>query len=282
MPNGVIRGIVNAVTGLKGTKGEEETPQASHTDTHAMEACPQPEQKELALDKVTQRSLERALGAVRTILHCADHEITSRTFILDRIRDFGIPYNEWPEMWQFMHWRNLSQFGLMQIPTEFADYLMTLVRLRTIKTAIEIGVRHGASSYLTCAVLQRLNPDVEYHMVDIEDHSLGFELFNDQLNLVKHMPATSNDFEGREFDLVFIDGDHSYGGVHRDYLCLGRHARQVVSFHDIHGHEFDHLSGGSVRFWSEFRTTQAESMTVCEFMHSQATWMGIGMGIRSG
>ncbi|MFH5927447.1 class I SAM-dependent methyltransferase [Roseomonas sp. SXEYE002] len=276
-----MKGIVNAVTSLRRTK-EEEASQAPQADPQVLEGCVQSEQNEEAVDESTQRVLERALGAVQMILHCADHEITSRTFILDRIREFGIPYNEWPEMWQFMHWRNVSKFGVMQIPTEFADFLMMLVRMKTIKTAIEIGVWHGASSYLTCAVLQRINPDVEYYMVDVEDHTLGFELFKEHLNLIKHVPATSRDFEGRMFDLVFIDGDHSYGGVQMDYLCLGQHARQVVAFHDIHGHEFNHLDGGPARFWSEFRTTQAASMTVCEFRHSQATWMGIGMGIRSG
>jgi len=232
-------------------------------------------------DEITRRVLERSLGAVHKILRCTDEEIASRAFLLERIREFGIPYNEWPEMWQFLSWRNPTAFGLMQVPTEFADYLLTLVRQRAIKTALEVGVWHGASSYLTCAVLQRMNSDAEYHMADIEDYTMGFDKFSEHLNLAKHIPSTSSDFEGRAFDLVFIDGDHSYGGVHRDYLCVGRHARQIVAFHDIHGHEFDQLGGGPVRFWSEFRTTQADRMTVCEFMHSQTAWMGIGMGIRA-
>ncbi len=236
---------------------------------------------ELAHSKITRRVLSRGLESVRTILASSDKEITSRAFILERIREFGISYNEWPEMWQYQSWRNLIDFGLVQIPTEFTDYLMMLIRQRSIKTAIEIGVWRGASSYITCAVLQRLNRDAEYIMVDTEDQTLGFDEFSAHLNLRKQIPATALDFEGREFDLVFIDGDHSYGGIQRDYVCLGKHAKKVVAFHDIHGREFNHLGGGPVRFWSEFRATNAAKMMVCEFMHSQSPWMGIGVGIRN-
>ena len=110
MPKEAIRGIVNAVTGLKGTKAEE-TPRAFHTGTHAPEVGPQPGENGQAIDEVTQRSLEWALGAVRMVLHCADHEITSWTFILDRMRDFGIPYNEWSEMWQLDRRENKKLAG---------------------------------------------------------------------------------------------------------------------------------------------------------------------------
>lgn len=232
-------------------------------------------------EAIIERILERSLDAVRKILGASATEITSRAFILERIREFGIPYNEWREMWQYQSWRNALEFGLLQIPTEFADYLMMLTRQPPIKSAIEIGVWRGASSYLSCALLQRLQPDVEFHMVDVTDDTLAFDQFSEHLNLVKHIPATSLDFEGREFDLVFIDGDHSYGGVQKDFLAVGRHARRVVAFHDIFGREFNHLGGGPMRFWTEFRTTNADKMMVCEFMHSQTAWMGIGMGIRT-
>lgn len=233
-----------------------------------------------AREAVIERILGRSLDAVRKILQSSETEIKSRAFILDRIREFGIPYNEWQEMWQYQSWRNAIDYGLMQIPTEFADYLMMLTQQPPIRSAIEVGVWRGAASYLTCAVLQRLEPKLEYHMVDVTDDTLAFDQFSEHLNLVKHIPATSLDFEGREFDLVFIDGDHSYGGVQKDFLAVGRHARRVVAFHDIFGHEFDHLAGGPVRFWTEFRMTNAVKMMICEFMHSQTPWMGIGMGIR--
>lgn len=77
-----------------------------------------------------------------------------------------------------------------------------------------------------------------------------------------------------------IDGDHSFDGAQSDLLNLGLFATKLIAFHDIHGHEFDHLNGGVSRLWNEFRIAQREKMTVLEFSHHTRPWMGIGLGVR--
>ncbi len=65
---------------------------------------------------------------------------------------------------------------------------------------------------------------------------------------------------GRELDVLFIDGDHTYEGVRRDYLRYRRFLRQggFVVFHDIvqdlhtrYGRPTAGWSGGVPTFWRE-------------------------------
>jgi hypothetical protein len=221
----------------------------------------------------------KAVRAVQRIINCSDAELRSRTFILDRIREFGLNYSDWPLRTRYANWQNASSFGLMQFPTEFADFVMELSKLK-LENAIEIGVYRGATSYFIAAVLQRVNPRLQYHMVDIAPHVIAFERFAEFLNLTLHTPATSDNFLGQSFDFVFIDADHSFDGALRDYLNVGRFCNVAVAFHDIHAHEYDNLNGGTVRMWKEFRDANALEMRILEFSHSPTPWMGLGLGVR--
>ncbi len=226
-----------------------------------------------------KHDIEKGLAIVDAILGASDAEFASRQFILGKVLEFGIRRNPWKNMAPWTRYQNASVFGLMQIPTEFTDFLVHLARLN-IRTAAEIGVMSGASSYLICAVLQRANPGVEYVMVDIQDNIIGYDAFAKRLNLRKLVPATSHGVVGQEFDFVFIDADHSYMGTKIDWLNVGRHARKAVAFHDIHAHEYDEMNGGVVRAWNEIKSALVSDHIVLEFAHSPVRWMGLGLAIR--
>lgn len=57
------------------------------------------------------------------------------------------------------------------------------------------------------------------------------------------------------FDLILIDGDHTYDGVYRDWTNYARHA-PVVAFHDVAAapnHLSDGKSCGVPKFWDIMR-----------------------------
>jgi len=237
---------------------------------------------ELNIEQVMQHEqalkydIAKGLAAIRRVLQCSDSEFRSRSFILETLLEFGMKNNPWQAMKPFALHINTSPFGIVQHPTEFVDFLMEILK-HDINSAAEVGIWHGGASYFTAALLQRKNPDCVYTLIDIVDNLFAFDEFSKLLKFRKAMPNTSDDFTGEVFDYVFIDADHSYDGVKRDYSNLGQYARKLCAFHDIHAHEYDHLNGGTVRFWNEIRETQAQKHRIVEFAHSPYRWMGIGL-----
>lgn len=74
-------------------------------------------------------------------------------------------------------------------------------------------------------------------------------------------PAPPHDYEfvhlasgdytpDRRFDLVFIDGDHSYEAVRADYERFAPYADKAVALHDVLG---NHACEGVKRFFEEIR-----------------------------
>lgn len=96
-----------------------------------------------------------------------------------------------------------------------------------------------------------------------------------------HDPATvarlQERLAGRQIDLLFIDGDHSYGSVRRDYELYAPLTRHLVAFHDMVGTE------GVATFWNELVAAE-KSRPFLTFRHdSAADWtlqMGIGLMVK--
>jgi predicted O-methyltransferase YrrM len=77
---------------------------------------------------------------------------------------------------------------------------------------------------------------------------------------------------GRQIDFLWIDGDHAYDGVRRDFLMYSALVRKggLVAFHDIvtkgDGHEVH-------RLWDELK----KKYSFVEFIEDPASNMGIGL-----
>ena len=221
-----------------------------------------------------RQALQNVRAAIHSIIAASDSDLRDRRFLLDCVRQVGIIYQDWDGLAPFTGYVNPVDYGLIQIPTEFVDYLMLTGASRPT-TAIEIGVFRGVSTYVAAAYFYRLNKHHSYTAVDICDHLVDFDYFKDILPIIKAAPATSGHYAGRGFDLAFIDGDHSYDGSRKDWLNVGR-SSGIVGFHDINGAEYDDQNGGIRRLWKELKLEYRFTCPVLEISH-HPHWMGIGV-----
>lgn len=228
------------------------------------------------MNDVEQQEVELQLQIIEKILSASDEEVSNFNWMLDCLQDYGIyPFEK--NQNTFTHCK-FSLNGLQQVPTEFAAFCNFLSQYH-IDNALEIGVFRGRSSYIMCAILYRKNKNLKYYMLDIVDRLDYFDQFSSILPIYKTIPATSENYQGKEFDFVFIDADHSYDAVINDFINVGQYAKKLVCFHDIYAHEYDHLSGGTVRAWKEV-SFYNHHLTCLTFSKFPNEWMGIGVGIR--
>ncbi|HYE48751.1 MAG TPA: class I SAM-dependent methyltransferase [Azospirillaceae bacterium] len=231
--------------------------------------------REAERDRVPEVERDRIRAAVEMVLDAPPERLGERAFLMDVVRRVGIPFNDWPNLGAYQDFHNASRAGLIQVPGEYVDFLLML-RNRRIHSFCEIGTDRGGFAVLTCAYLMRACGLEEYHVVDVADVFHDRAHFAARLPITFHIPATSDDLAGHPFDVVFIDGDHSYGWAKRDFLNLGRHAR-LCCFHDIKGHEYDGMGGGIVRFWGEIKQSYSRRCSILEISHAAPAWMGIGL-----
>lgn len=180
----------------------------------------------------------------------------------------------------FMNWKGE---GLWQIPAQLAGCLVELSKHK-IHSFIEIGTSKGWTSTFITAYLLRFNPDLKTVTVDPVPQFTLYPRVSRQLPLEYAAGKTSEDFRQRPFDLAFIDGDHSYPWLVKDYENVGKNAR-IVMFHDINDNFVSSKTeneGGVRRFWQELRQSEAETAAFHEFLDhtDDANFMGVGLRVR--
>lgn len=163
-----------------------------------------------------------------------------------------------------------QRMGLTQVSGE-ALRLMRLVEQLHPKRVLEIGTAHGGSFLLWSRAAAR---DARLVSVDLPPWELDDPAEDSKRRAIErivspgqsvhvirgdsHDPVvqkhTRECFDGESIDFLFIDGDHSYDGVSKDFRDYAGSVRAggIVAFHDIHPHSRGW--GGEVpAFWREIR-----------------------------
>lgn len=234
-------------------------------------------------DFETERAdFARVLAGIERIQAAAPGELESFEWILGVIREVGlvpIPDAEltYEGEGDFL---NSSQQGLIQLPAEFARWLLLAGEQRPA-SYLEIGAFNGASACIAAAYLQRFNPAFQATTIDIWPAFVFYHEVRERIPLRYVVGKTSFDFAGQAFDAVFIDGDHSFEWAWADYQNVGRAAR-ICALHDVNNAPYRQLAmGGVCGAWELICQEQEPAVRFLEiFEHPSAAIMGIGVRLR--
>jgi cephalosporin hydroxylase len=181
----------------------------------------------------------------------------------------------------------------IQVRSELRDFLLLVQRLEP-RALVEIGTARGGTLFLFTRVAA---PDAMLVTVDLSsahDSRFGaedisrrrplyesFAIHEQRVEFVigdSHAPETVARVRavlaGRPVDVLFIDGDHSFEGVSRDFELYRELVRAggVIAFHDIVPGPVDAV-GGVPEFWQAIRTNDARELV------EDPSQTGYGIGV---
>lgn len=159
-------------------------------------------------------------------------------------------------------------FPPLQLESEFVPFLEILLEMRP-STILEIGTHKGGTLFLLTRTLAQSGHIVS---IDLPGGPFGggfspwriplYRFFSGKrqsMSLMRansHLPGTVKQFEqitaGRLLDVLFIDGDHSYDGVKKDFEYYSPYVKAggIIVFHDI---VEGPMAGGVHALWMELK-----------------------------
>ena len=130
--------------------------------------------------------------------------------------------------------------------------LICLLKKRKLRTVVEIGTQKGGTLYAWCKVAE---PDALIVSIDLPGGPFGggyslkdmkrfrtYKRKNQKIYFFRkdsHKKSTKDELikklKGRKIDLLFIDGDHRYKGVKKDWNLYAPLVKRngLIVFHDI-------------------------------------------------
>jgi len=171
---------------------------------------------------------------------------------------------------------------------------MKILEKRRPKTVLEIGTANGGTLYLWTKVA---SPDAILISIDLPGGPFGggypkwkiplYQSFASSSQKIYLIRANSHDhttlkqvkkiLRGKMVDFLFIDGDHTYEGVKKDFEMYGKLVGRgkILALHDIVHHPF--VPECRVNdFWKEIK--ENSKIKTKEIISSpNQTWGGIGL-----
>jgi hypothetical protein len=237
----------------------------------------------LASFEAERADFQRVLDAIHKIKVATQSELRSFDWLVGLIREVGlVPIPEFEVTYEGEEDHlNASQQGVIQLPREFARYLLLAAEIKPA-TYLEIGCFNGATASLATAYLQRFNAALQATTIDLWPSFIFYHEVRDLIPLRYLVGKTSYDFAGQVFDAVFIDGDHSFDWAWADYQNVGRSAR-LCGFHDVNNAPYRDLPlAGVCGVWEMLKRQEEPGVELHEiFEHPSAEIMGIGVQVRA-
>ncbi len=181
----------------------------------------------------------------------------------------------------------------MQSQMEFGELYSRIITAQP-RTILEIGTCHGGTLYLWCQAAQS---DATIISLDLPEGEFGggyracrtnlyqsFAKPSQKLHLVRadsHAPATAKNIKsllnGRKVDFLFIDGDHTYEGVKKDYELYSPLVAPggLIAVHDIVARANEPRIE-VWRFWNEIKQQQPHAQ---EWIDATPNGRAIGIGL---
>lgn len=178
----------------------------------------------------------------------------------------------------FNHRNKLGKPTMGGTDWRFADIVAPAFReileIANPKTVLEIGFNVGASALMFLSI----NPELHYDSVDIVQNNKSIEYLRERFKEFRFVKIHSHFIDPemfcflKKYDLIFLDGDHSYDGVIADIEAVLKFNPEYILFDDV-----KHLSHSYI--WLIITETYKDKLEVVKLYEFNQLWQGYSMAL---
>lgn len=180
--------------------------------------------------------------------------------------------SETPKPVKFLVWQDWAEFQT------YLEFVSSYFKNRGVTNplVVEIGILHNEQQLFYREIL-----NADYIGMDIEQNNEP-DVLGDSGDPNTKIQLRSL-LDGRSIDLLFIDGNHTYDGVKKDYELYAPLTKHLIAFHDVYS-ETKPRALGVNQFWAEMVRSNQHMTAVFHRFNSKACikeqrFMNEGIGV---